>query len=277
MRAHNYSLRRIARSLLAIAGGLLAGSAVSAPVQAASTDPTTVYYPAVTGCATTSQAGGTLFRSAPAGAGSTVTMVTGAVGDTVTIVNECALPIDVANYPQGPIDRSAAVTIAANSQGTFTINTSGAGARLGVLATTTSNLLMDAFVVEPSNGGGVTPTPRPRPASATAPQPVAAQLSLGATANSGFTCKDGSSVSGYVGQWLALPTDCSLPVRSNAKLLGWSTSADFPVAIAQRQVDKGWGTYELTNDAGQLTAVFIPAGHAALVSGGNTLHPIWSA
>lgn len=131
--------------------------------------------------------------------------------------------------------------------------------------------------VNPSNSNPPSPGPnRSRTASAVT-QPVAAQLSLGAAANSGFTCKDGSSVSGYVGQWLALPTDCTLPARSNAKLLGWSTSADFPVAIAQRQVDQGWGAYELTNEAGQLTAVFIPAGHSALVSGGNTLHPIWSA
>ncbi len=128
--------------------------------------------------------------------------------------------------------------------------------------------------------GGGRPNPSADSGLATA-QPVAESLSLsvGSSGSTSETCTTGSSVTGYAGEWLTLPSaaDCSLPSRSSAKLLGWSTSAEFPVSIAQRQVDNGWGTYELTNDAGQVTAVFIPAGRSAYVSASNTLHPIWSA
>lgn len=63
----------------------------------------------------------------------------------------------------------------------------------------------------------------------------------------------------------------------SAKLLGWATDPNFPVAIAQRQVNNGWGAYETFNEDGQLTGVFIPAGGATFVSGSNNLYPIWSS
>lgn len=108
-----------------------------------------------------------------------------------------------------------------------------------------------------------------------------ATLSLGidtASAAGGAVCKSGSSATAYSGQWLTLPgqSDCSLPSVPTATLLGWATTADFSVAIAQRQADNGWGTYQTTNDAGEITAVFIPAGHGVLVSGNNSLFPIWA-
>lgn len=83
----------------------------------------------------------------------------------------------------------------------------------------------------------------------------------------------------YVGHWVILPgaNDCRLPSRPGAVLLGWSTSSQFPVSIAQRQSDRAWGAYEIRDAAGELTSVFIPAGHGTFVSGPNTVYPIWSA
>ena len=124
----------------------------------------------------------------------------------------------------------------------------------------------------------VTP-PAESSASAAAPAPAALTFSVDAGSAGGAVCKAGSSATGYTGDWLALPGqgDCSLPSKPGATLLGWSTSVDFPVAIAQRQASNGWGTYEQTDADGNVTAVFIPAGWSALVTGNNTLHPIWSA
>lgn len=87
------------------------------------------------------------------------------------------------------------------------------------------------------------------------------------------------SGSGDVGQWLSLPAaaDCTQPGKPDTRLLGWSTSPTFPVAIAQRQIDQQWGAYELTDGVGAVIAVFIPAGGATFVTGSNTLYPVWSA
>ena len=59
-------------------------------------------------------------------------------------------------------------------------------------------------------------------------------------------------------------------------MLGWATSPNFPVEIAKRQVDNGWGAYETFNADGQLTGVFIPAGGATFLSTSGNLFPIWS-
>lgn len=82
------------------------------------------------------------------------------------------------------------------------------------------------------------------------------------------------------GQWVTLPSaeSCISPGDDlESVLLGWSTRADFPTDIAQRQVDNGWGAYETFDDQGRLTAVFIPAGGATVVSAPGTLHAIWSS
>lgn len=107
-------------------------------------------------------------------------------------------------------------------------------------------------------------------------QPVAASLTLDPV-GSGAQCDGGSSVSGVVGQWVTLPAsdDCSSTVSPSAKLLGWSTMAAFPVEIAQRQVTNGWGAYEIVNESGRVTSLFIPAGQSALLSQSNSLYPIW--
>ena len=108
--------------------------------------------------------------------------------------------------------------------------------------------------------------------------PVAMSLSLGASAG-GAVCAEGSFEQGMSGQWMRLPAqgDCSLPSRPGAKLLGWSTSASFPVAIAQRQADHKWGTYEMVDADGTVTAIFVPAGWGVFVTSANDLYPVWSA
>jgi len=86
-------------------------------------------------------------------------------------------------------------------------------------------------------------------------------------------------VSAPRGLWVELPAaaDCSPPTsQPTATLLGWATNADFPVDIAQRQVNNGWGAYQTFNDDGKLTGVFIPAGGATFVSNSTNLYPIWS-
>jgi hypothetical protein len=88
-----------------------------------------------------------------------------------------------------------------------------------------------------------------------------------------------SSVSGMQGTWVNLPAanECTPPAsKAGATLLGWATTPTFPVAVAQRQVDNGWGTYESFNAEGQLVAVFIPAGRATYLSGDNNLYAIWN-
>lgn len=72
-------------------------------------------------------------------------------------------------------------------------------------------------------------------------------------------------------------SDCTAPPSNpDATLLGWATTLDFPVDIAERQVDNGWGAYETFNETGQLTGVFIPAGGMTQVSAPNNLYAIWS-
>ena len=137
------------------------------------------------------------------------------------------------------------------------------------------------------SGGGTPPPPPPPPpppspsggtssgAAASAPIEVSLALDLAA---SGASCTEGSVETGAIGAWLTLPgaQDCSSTTNPDAKLLGWATTVDFPVAIAQRQIDNGWGAYELFDDEGRWAAVFIPAGGAILVSASDTLHPIWA-
>lgn len=108
--------------------------------------------------------------------------------------------------------------------------------------------------------------------------PASETLSLAVQA-SGASCSGGSP-SGLVGTWLSLPSadQCSqsgASAKPGAKLLGWSTSSAFPVALAQHQLDMHWGVYDGDVDGARM--IFIPGGGAVLVSGANTLFPIWGA
>ena len=55
----------------------------------------------------------------------------------------------------------------------------------------------------------------------------------------------------------------------------YPNNADSPVDIPQRQVENSWGAYEIFNDSGQITAVFIPADGATSVTGQGNLYAIW--
>jgi len=134
----------------------------------------------------------------------------------------------------------------------------------------------------PGRAGSVTVTffvvvPTPSTGSSSV-APRAINLSF--TLPSGFECRFGS-VEASIGSWIELPaaSDCTVTPRAgdtseNSTLLGWATSADFPVEIAQRQIDNGWGAYETYNDDGQMTSVFIPAGGFTAISGPTNLFPI---
>jgi len=105
-------------------------------------------------------------------------------------------------------------------------------------------------------------------------------ISLDFTLPTGIECRF-DSVEASLGSWIELPgaSDCTITTRTTdtqPTLLGWATNADFPIDIAQRQIDNGWGAYETFNNDGQLTGVFIPAGGYTMLSSDINLHPIWA-
>ena len=87
------------------------------------------------------------------------------------------------------------------------------------------------------------------------------------------------SQSATIGSWYQLPASADVVgVGENAgkTFLGVATREDFPVAIAQRQVDNGWGAYETYDANGRLASVFIPAGKSLHLTAAPRLHAIWS-
>lgn len=88
---------------------------------------------------------------------------------------------------------------------------------------------------------------------------------VGRCTSTGRSARDGS--------WISLPAvgDCALHGRT---LLGWSTSLNFPIAIAQRQIAQRWGVYDGSID--DVRMIFVPAGGHVLISDDNTLHAIWT-
>lgn len=123
--------------------------------------------------------------------------------------------------------------------------------------------------------------PAPSPESDSAPQASSSvSVTLHLALPAGISC-DTSALQQSSGPWVQLPSasDCFITSRAGTdgpSLLGWATNENFPVDIAQRQVDNGWGAYEDFNDDGQLDGVFIPAGGYAAVTGDTNLYPIWS-
>jgi hypothetical protein len=124
------------------------------------------------------------------------------------------------------------------------------------------------------------PLPDPElPAGAAQREPVVLQLTMPA----GVQCSTLQVDS--TGPWVRLPAadDCSIEVNARSGsaddepgLLGWATTPNFPVKLAQRQIDNGWGAYETFDSSGDLTAVFIPAGGWAQASSDTNLFPIWA-
>jgi hypothetical protein len=87
---------------------------------------------------------------------------------------------------------------------------------------------------------------------------------------------DFSSTDATMNTWVKVPTN-AVSGREGDRLLGWSTMADFPVDIALRQINNGWGAYEIFNENGSIRGVFIPVGSYVLVNADDTLHAIWSS
>lgn len=81
------------------------------------------------------------------------------------------------------------------------------------------------------------------------------------------------------GSWLSLPATSEVSgTGDNAgkRFLGVATSEDFPVDIAQRQIDNRWGVYEIYGDDGSLKSVFIPAGYSMHITAAPRVFAIWS-
>jgi len=152
-------------------------------------------------------------------------------------------------------------TPASLAAGTYNIQLRSGG-------TTTDQTSINPVIISGGDNGGTS--------SESTSQPQTVALSINTV--DGSSCRQ-SSVSGIAGTWIDLPAsdDCTPPAsNAGATLLGWATNPNFPVDIAQRQIDNGWGAYQMFDDEERLTAVFIPAGGPTLLSGDGNLFAIWS-
>lgn len=155
--------------------------------------------------------------------------------------------------------------------GSYVVPAGQTSTRFAVQAVTSQwssfgNLLDDVRLIE---GQASTTTPLSSPSPS--PAPVVSILSFQALDGS---CGTSRSASGTNSSWVQLPgaDQCA---RTGKVLLGWSTSPDFPVDVAKAHVDRSMGAID--DYFNGMRMIFIPAGGYALVSGDNTLYPIWSA
>jgi hypothetical protein len=96
--------------------------------------------------------------------------------------------------------------------------------------------------------------------------------------NLGLSAEDGSVTSSWtaptvVGTWKQLPESTNVVGAGDnlGKVFpGVATTEDFPVEIAQRQVDNGLGAYEIYSDYGRLSSVFIPTAILASIARPST-------
>lgn len=94
---------------------------------------------------------------------------------------------------------------------------------------------------------------------------------------------DESSLVGWektvpVNTWQALPESgdvVGVGENEGKVFLGVATTPEFPVAIAQRQVDNGWGAYQRFDENGEVASVFIPAGGSMFVWTQPRLYSVW--
>jgi len=117
----------------------------------------------------------------------------------------------------------------------------------------------------PSNGSG---------SQSVAPQSVNVDIGLGA----GEIPVSWSSET-TIGSWFSLPATSEVSgtgENAGKKFLGVATSEDFPVDIAQRQIDNGWGVYEIYGDDGSLLSAFIPADYSMRITAAPRVFAIWS-
>lgn len=158
------------------------------------------------------------------------------------------------------------VGVGGNSYSSLTQQTAGSGGAGALGGNPTAAAGRDGVVairyVASGGGGG----------SSDEPAPVLVPLHV-----RGAVCSV-DDVWAYTGTWVTLSVECARPanVAANAVLLGWATTPDFPVSIAQRQSDNKWGEYEIRAEDGTLAAVFVPARWQTFVTSENTIYPIWS-
>jgi len=115
----------------------------------------------------------------------------------------------------------------------------------------------------------------PAPPSTPAPAPATVDVTLDQITSEVLRTWASTAT---LGSWKQLPESNEITgVDENAgkTFLGAATTPDFPVDIAQRQVDNGWGAYEIFNEDGDLTSVFIPAGGWMAINGPTRLYAIW--
>ena len=148
-------------------------------------------------------------------------------------------------------------------------------------AITTSYLTVSVAPIVRIRGTRTNPPAPPAPAVEEPNTVVQGGFGLALTLPAGWTCQFPEETR-QVDGWTRLPnaTNCNRATPSASgvteQLLGWATNAEFPVDIAERQVNNGWGAYETFNSTGQLTGVFIPAGGYTLISNDTNLYPIFS-
>ena len=256
------SVSKFVKSGAAVAAGVvLIGSVVIAPTASAVASPSTTRLQ----CSGTSWA--FIGQSGPA--------FTGVAGDQLTIENPSSSGAGTVTWtlPSGSTLVSGSLTLVSNASAVIQYG-STSGALTATPSTTcgSNSSPQSVNVVISAGGGGSTP-------SSPTVAPARLETLTLAVSSSGATCTGGNPV-GYSGSWLTLPaadqcTQSGPTAKPGAKLLGWATSASFPIARAQSQVDKKWGVIDESIDS--VRTIFIPAGMATFVSGSNNLFPIWSA
>ena len=117
------------------------------------------------------------------------------------------------------------------------------------------------------------------PDPATFPSSTRPIMTLSSDFGSQSVVCTGGNPSGLQGTWVTLPAadQCSqtgTDANAGARLLGWSTSPNFPVEMAQSQVDKGWGVID--GSINGVRMIFIPAGMSTFLTSDNSLFAIWS-
>ena len=190
--------------------------------------------------------------------------VSTAVSSTFIILNNGSDTLSVTNG-SGTLTASGPLC---NGSGSWCDISSGQTKTFTVQAQGTVTVGSATLTIGSGGGGG----------SSSSSPATSQSFGLSITPTDGTSCSN-TSPSGTSGTWITLPgaNDCTVPpTKPGATLLGWATNANFPVDIAQRQVDNGWGAYETFNADGQLTGVFIPAGGATFLSAAGKLYPIWS-
>ena len=175
-------------------------------------------------------------------------------------------------------DSGPPTTVASNDEVAFSYNGSPSGTLVlsffdeNVVPQSTS-LVKYVITVTGGGGGGGDDSGSSAPASAA---PAVVDVTLDQITSEVLRTWASTAT---LGSWKQLPESTEITgVDENAgkTFLGAATTPDFPVDIAQRQVDNGWGAYQTFNEDGDLTAVFIPAGGWMHITNSTRLYAIWS-